>query len=201
MNTGIDYKVKTNEELVALYVEKADTKAFETLMKNTEALRVSLANKFVIPGNDFDDLVQEGVMEVLNKIKYYKSEKSSFTSFLYFIISNKYKNMYNYATCGKRNLLDLESMEQIESFTGDEGSNSNRGSRYFSVECEEYERIELLNLIDNLNLSAKERIVARFLAHGWDKADIGREIGMSNSAVCVLSKRIGKKMILAGAVV
>lgn len=198
MNKG-ELKTKTNEELVALFVNEGNEKAFEVLMKNTEAVRVSLANKYEVPGMDNDDLVQEGVMEMLKKINTFKPEKAAFTSFLYCVIDNRYKNLYNSVTCGKRNLLDTDSMEQIESNADGEGSNS--GSLHFSIICEEFERLELINLIDNLNLSNKERIVARFLAEGWDKPDIAQETGMSNNMVCVLSKRIGKKMILAGAFV
>lgn len=196
-----DYANKTNEELVALYVNEGNEKAIEALLKNTEGLRVSLANKFSesIPGMDFDDLMQEGAMVMLNKLSVYNPEKVSFTSFLYMVIENRYKNIYKSVTCRKRNLFDEVSVD--DDSNGDDSFSSDRGSLYLSVECEEYERVELLNLIDSLNLSNKERIVARFLAYGWDKAGIAEETNMSNSQVCVLSKRIGKKMILAGAVV
>lgn len=51
MRTGL-YKGLNNEELVKLY-KAGDTEAFDELMKKTEALRSSLAQRYLnIPGTD-----------------------------------------------------------------------------------------------------------------------------------------------------
>ena len=43
-----------------------DTGAFDELMKKTEALRSSLAQRYLnIPGSEFEDLMSEGAMEML----------------------------------------------------------------------------------------------------------------------------------------
>ena len=55
MRTGL-YKGLSNEELVELY-KAGDTEAFDELMKKTEALRSSLAQRYLnIPGSEFEDL-------------------------------------------------------------------------------------------------------------------------------------------------
>ena len=52
MRTGL-YKGLNNEELVKLY-KAGDTEAFDALMKKTEALRSSLAQRYLnIPGSEF----------------------------------------------------------------------------------------------------------------------------------------------------
>ena len=61
MRTGL-YKGLSNEELVKLY-KAGDTGAFDELMKKTEALRSSLAQRYLnIPGSEFEDLMSEGAM-------------------------------------------------------------------------------------------------------------------------------------------
>lgn len=84
MRTGL-YKGLSNEELVKLY-KAGDTGAFDELMKKTEALRSSLAQRYLnIPGSEFEDLMSEGAMEMLLAIQNFDSEKysSSFSTFLY----------------------------------------------------------------------------------------------------------------------
>lgn len=76
MRTGL-YKGLSNEELVKLY-KAGETEAFNELMKKTEALRSSLAQRYLnIPGSEFEDLMSEGAMEMISAIQNFDSEKYS----------------------------------------------------------------------------------------------------------------------------
>ena len=56
MRTGL-YKRLSNEELVELY-KAGESDAFEALLKNTEGLRATLAQRYLnIPGSEFEDLL------------------------------------------------------------------------------------------------------------------------------------------------
>ena len=61
MRTGL-YKGLSNEELVELY-KAGESDAFEALLKNTEGLRATLAQRYLnIPGSEFEDLMSEGAI-------------------------------------------------------------------------------------------------------------------------------------------
>lgn len=61
MRTGL-YKRLSNEELVELY-KAGESDAFEALLKNTEGLRATLAQRYLnIPGSEFEDLMSEGAI-------------------------------------------------------------------------------------------------------------------------------------------
>lgn len=54
-----------------------DAEAFDELMKKTEGLRITLAQRYLnIPGSEFEDLMSEGAMEMLSAIQNFDSEKS-----------------------------------------------------------------------------------------------------------------------------
>lgn len=95
MRTGL-YKGLSNEELVKLY-KAGDAEAFDELMKKTEGLRITLAQRYLnIPGSEFEDLMSEGAMEMLSAIQNFDSEKysSSFSTFLYAAISRHYNDLF-----------------------------------------------------------------------------------------------------------
>ena len=111
--------------------------------------------------------------------------------------------MFKEATRQKRNAQGMVlSYDQINSNSefGEDEENS-LGNLSFSVECEEYSQVELQDLMDSLKLSSNEKIVASFLVKGMEKPDIAYFSGLNIWKVSEYTKRIGKKMILAGALV
>lgn len=198
MRTGL-YKGLSNEELVKLY-KAGDTGAFDELMKKTEALRSSLAQRYLnIPGSEFEDLMSEGAMEMLSAIQNFDSEKysSSFSTFLYAAISRHYNDLFTKAVSAKRNSGGfVRSYEQINSNSEYEDS---LGSSEFSVECEDYSMVEIRDLLSRLKLSDKERVVVNLLMAGNSKPDIARRLGVKTPSVHSYVKRIATKINLSGA--
>ena len=117
MRTGL-YKRLSNEELVELY-KAGESDAFEALLKNTEGLRATLAQRYLnIPGSEFEDLMSEGAIEMLSAIQNFDSKNysSSFSTFLYSAISRHYNDMFTAAVCEKRNPgCFVQSYEQVNS--------------------------------------------------------------------------------------
>lgn len=76
MRTGL-YKRLSNEELVELY-KAGESDAFEALLKNTEGLRATLAQRYLnIPGSEFEDLMSEGAIEMLSAIQNFDSKTTA----------------------------------------------------------------------------------------------------------------------------
>lgn len=201
MRTGL-YKGLSNEELVKLY-KAGDTGAFDELMKKTEALRSSLAQRYLnIPGSEFEDLMSEGAMEMLSAIQNFDSEKysSSFSTFLYVAISRHYNDLFTKAVSAKRNPGGfVRSYEQINSNSEYEDDEDSLGSSEFSVECEDYSMVEIRDLLSRLKLSDKERVVVNLLMAGNSKPDIARRLGVKTPSVHSYVKRIATKINLSGA--
>ena len=201
MRTGL-YKGLNNEELVKLY-KAGDTEAFDELMKKTEALRSSLAQRYLnIPGSEFEDLMSEGAIEMLSAIQNFDSKNysSSFSTFLYSAISRHYNDMFTAAVCEKRNPgCFVQSYEQVNSNSEYEEDGDSLGSSEFSVECEDYNMVEIRDLLSRLKLSDKERVVVNLLMAGNSKPDIARRLGVKTPSVHSYVKRIATKINLSGA--
>ena len=174
MRTGL-YKGLSNEELVELY-KAGESDAFEALLKNTEGLRATLAQRYLnIPGSEFEDLMSEGAIEMLSAIQNFDSKNysSSFSTFLYSAISRHYNDMFTAAVCEKRNPgCFVQSYEQVNSNSEYEEDGDSLGSSEFSVECEDYSMVEIRDLLSRLKLSDKERVVVNLLMAGNSKPDI-----------------------------
>lgn len=200
MKTGL-YKGLSNEELVELY-KAGEAEAFDELMKKTEGLRTSLAQRYLnIPGSEFEDLMSEGAMEMLSAIQNFDSEKysSSFSTFLYSAISRHYNDLFVKSTCAKRNSGFVKSYEQLNTHSEYEDDEDSLGSSEFSVECEDYSMVEVRDLLSRLKLSDKERVVVNLLMAGNSKPDIARRLGVKTPSVHSYVKRIATKINLSGA--
>lgn len=199
MNTGLkNYK---DEELVELYKE-GNEGAFEELLKRTENLRYSLAQKYLnIPKSEIDDLLSEGMMEMVEATHKYDSKyKASFTSFLYRSISRHYDDLFRAAVSAKRNPgCFVESFDQLNSNSEYEEEGDTAGNVSLSVMCEEFNMVELRSLVDKLGLSGQERVVINLLMEGQEKPDIARRMGVQTPSVHKYVKRIGNKINLSGA--
>lgn len=148
MRTGL-YKGLSNEELVELY-KAGDTEAFDELMKKTEALRSSLAQRYLnIPGSEFEDLMSEGAIEMLSAIQNFDSKNysSSFSTFLYSAISRHYNDMFTAAVLkgefnvdigvGQRFSLDeLNYISKKYIGRGNPTEEGGSGTYLYQMECE-----------------------------------------------------------------
>lgn len=199
MNTGL--KNYTDEELVEIYKE-GNEEVIKELLKSTEKLRYSLAQKYLnIPKSEMEDLMSEGVIEMLSAIQKYDRLKytASFKSFLYVSISRHYDDLFRAAVSAKRNPRGVEeSYEQVNSNSEFNEEGDSLGNSVFSVTCEGYGMAEMKVLLEKLELSEKERIVVNLLIDGRSKPDIAQYLGIKTPSVHTYIKRIGNKLNLSG---
>lgn len=90
-------------ELV-IKAQNGDEQAREDLYKATRGIIIDLANKFHNLG-PFEDLVSEGhicFMKALNSYSQKYQGKLQFSSYLYIVIENRYKQMHRVNNYGKR---------------------------------------------------------------------------------------------------
>ena len=196
-----DYTGKTNEELVEMF-KAGDQIAFNALLKNTEPLRFRLAQRFLnIPGSELEDLMQEGAMELVNIALMFKpSTGSSFTTFLYPALEQKYTSLFRDATAKKRNPGGMVlSFDQMNDNSEYEEDGDTLGNEMFSVECEDYSMVEIRETIKALSLAGRELITIQMLIDGKSKPEIAKLLHVSTPTVHSYINRAGRKMKLSGA--
>lgn len=202
METG--YTNLKNEELVAQYKLTKDQRVFEEIMSRTERLRVFFANKYLnIPGSELEDLLIEGSIALMEAINNFDaSVGAAFTTFLYFHLTRYYDRIFVKLSHAKRNVnVEVKVHSYIDNLDNDsysDGTGSDRdyirGKDYFSVECEEFDMVEMEAVIERLKLSEQERVVVNFLIAGYSKPEIAKYLGVQVPSVHSYVKRVGNKL-------
>ena len=170
MRTGL-YKRLSNEELVELY-KAGESDAFEALLKNTEGLRATLAQRYLnIPGSEFEDLMSEGAIEMLSAIQNFDSKNysSSFSTFLYSAISRHYNDMFTAAVCEKRNPgCFVQSYEQVNYNSEYEEDGDSLGSSEFSVVSSLYSTLKAKCGSENVSVTTNTMMVSQSRSFLWN---------------------------------
>ncbi len=80
--------VKTDIELVKL-AQVGDQKAMNELMERYKVVSASVVRRYFLVGGDMDDLMQEGMMGVVNAINSFNENKGEFKSYVYSCVKNR----------------------------------------------------------------------------------------------------------------
>ena len=199
MNTG--YKGKSTEELVVMF-KAGDQEAFNALMEATEPLRYKVAQSFLnIPNSELEDLMQEGAI-LMSKaaIVYIPDGGAAFTTYLYSRLQKLYSDIFRAETAEKRNPHGmLMSFDQMDSNSEYEEEGNTLGNEFFSVECEDYSMIEIMETLKTLALSGNEEITIRMLIDGKSKPEIAELLNVKAPTVHSYVKRAGQKLKMCGA--
>lgn len=189
MITG--YTGLKDEELVEL-AKAGSEEAFIELLEATKGIRYKVARSFLnIPRSELEDLISEGALETYKAIfKFDHAKHTAFKSFLYQDLNRLYITIYDKATAQSR----LGDLVAIPADQDDERDRNSGIDRFFSVSCEEYELIELLELLNSLPLSVREREAIDLLIAGYSKPDIAVKMGVKTPAVHNYIKRVGAKI-------
>ena len=147
-----------------------------------------------------EDLISEGDLVLWDAIQTFDDTRDcSFTTYLCGCLKRNYNTLFSMSNCQKRNPgCFVQSYEQVNSNSEYKEAEDSAGSSTFSVECEDYNMIEMKMLLDSLGLSENERVVVNLLIAGNSKPDIARKLGVKTPSVHSYVKRIGKKLIAAG---
>ncbi len=140
-------------------------------------------NRMNVSENDFDDIVQEVLVRLWEKLGTYDPEKARFRSWLSFVIRNI---VLNYI---KKNNIRIEKMAQL----ADESKESTRSQSEIDKMIEREWKLHISNLamqtIKEL-FSGKAMEVFSLSLQGLDSEDISRHLNIARDSVKVLKSRV-----------
>ena len=197
-----NYRTYETEMLVMKYKQEKNEEILQEIMERCKGIVYGLSVKYSksILGTEIEDLVSEGNIVLWDAAQTWDEERgASFTTYLYSCLCRNYNTLYNISTSQKRNPKGfVESFEQLNSNSEYEEEGDTLGNREFSVECEDYGMVEIMMLLNELDLSDREKKVVSLLVSGNSKPEIARYLGVKTPAVHSYVKRIGKKLIASG---
>ena len=197
-----NYRTYETEMLVMKYKQEKNEEILQEIMERCKGIVYELSVKYSksILGTEVEDLVSEGNIVLWDAAQTWDEERgASFTTYLYSCLCRNYNTLYKIALSQKRNPKGfVESFEQMNSNSEFEEEGDTLGNREFSVECEDYSMVEIRMLLDELDLSDREKTVVSLLVSGNSKPEIARYLGVKTPSVHSYVKRVGKKLIASG---
>lgn len=190
----------SNEELVKLYNMSGNEFYINELISHNIGLLNKWARSYAdtIPNVDIEDLVSEAYFPFIQAIEDYKPNRGcNFASFLKVYVQQHYNRIYNHETRKKRFTGAMpDSYEGLLDKAEEEGYGLLGNA--FTVECEDYSSVELLEFIDSLDLNERERIVVNVLLDGGTKGEIARELDITPATTTYYLRKIRDKFISKG---
>jgi len=111
----IDYEQCSDETLCALSRE-GDREAAEVLVKRFVQLVRRVARPYFLAGGDSEDLLQEGMLGLLQAVRSYDTQRSSFKTFAVYCIRNRIYSAIRKSQGQGQNLLNTAiSLDEEES--------------------------------------------------------------------------------------
>lgn len=176
----------SDNELIAIYLKGNDA-AFPVILERYKDLVKSISRSYFLVGGDNDDLVQEGVLGLLNAVKTYDATKgATFKTFAYRCISASIKNAVK-KSLAKKNMplndyVELSDVLAMASpfnpeemfIVGEEGKEFNDGV--------------------NAILSELEFKILKYYLSGMTYSEIGEKTGRTAKAADNALQRIKKKL-------
>lgn len=182
----------SDEKLQKLAVV-GDAEAEELLIRRYNRIILSLSRPFFLTGGDSDDLLQEGMLGLLNAIRQYDpGEKASFHTFAVLCIRRRLYSAMRRS--GSSNSISLDECLSLESSLFDENPARNDSVR--SPEDVLIDREETGKRYDSLlqNLSSLEKSVLRCFLRGMSYREIAEYTHKSVKAVDNAIQRIRRKL-------
>jgi len=191
-NNSLTLSGMSDEELIGL-CQKGDLDAEETLITRYTRIVRSISRPYFLVGGDSEDLIQEGMMGLLNAIRHYdQNEKASFQTFAILCIRRRIFSAMRKSN-GSRN-VSLDDCLSLESSLFDETlfrSDNLREPEELLIDREEAQK-RYRNLL--LLLSDYEQSVLRCFLRGMSYREIAERTGHSEKAVDNAIQRIRRKI-------
>ena len=182
----------SDEKLQKLAVG-GDAEAEELLIRRYDRIILSLSRPFFLTGGDRNDLLQEGMLGLLNAIRQYDpGEKASFRTFAVLCIRRRLYSAMRRS--GSSNSISLDECLSLESSLFDENPARNDSIR--SPEDVLIDREETRKRYDSLlqSLSPLEQSVLRCFLRGMSYREIAEYTHKSEKAVDNAIQRIRRKL-------
>ena len=190
-NNFLTLESMSDEELL-FNLRQGDPKAEEALIRRYGRVIRSLARPYFLTGGDGEDLIQEGMLGLLNAIRGFDpQEETSFRTFAVLCIRRRLYSALRRAA-GTKN-VSLDDCLSLESSLFDETQSRNdnqRGPEELLIDREEAQK-RYQNLL--LLLSAYEQSVLRCFLRGMSYREIAEITKRSEKAVDNAVQRIRRK--------
>ena len=190
-NDFLTFDSMADEELLQK-CRQGSPEAEETLIRRYGRVIRSLARPYFLTGGDSEDLIQEGMLGLLNAIRRYDpQEETSFRTFAELCIRRRLISALRKST-GTKN-VSLDDCLSLESSLFDENQSRNdnlRGPEELLIDREEAQK-RYRNLL--LLLSAYEQSVLRCFLRGMSYREIAEITKRSEKAVDNAVQRIRRK--------
>ena len=190
-NTFIEYESMSDEELLRI-CRQGDPDAEETLIRRYGRIIRRIARPLFLTGGVSEDLIQEGMLGLLNAIRNYEPQaETSFKTFAVLCIRRRLYSALRKAA-GTKN-VSLDDCLSLESSLFDETQSRNdnlRGPEELLIDREEAQK-RYQNLL--LLLSAYEQSVLRCFLRGMSYREIAEITKRSEKAVDNAVQRIRRK--------
>ena len=190
-NVFLTFDGMTDEELLQK-CRQGSPEAEETLIRRYGRVIRSLARPYFLTGGDSEDLIQEGMLGLLNAIRRYDpQEETSFRTFAELCIRRRLISALR-KSAGTKN-VSLDDCLSLESSLFDE--NQSRNDNLRSPEEQLIDREEAQKRYRNLLmlLSAFEQSVLRCFLRGMSYREIAENTKRSEKAVDNAVQRIRRK--------
>lgn len=192
-------KKLTNEELVLSYRDTRDEGYLAELMRQNKGFLYMLVEPFVhsIPNSELEDLTSEAYIPMLKAIEDFDEARGlTFGNLLKVYVRQHLSRLYNEATRKKRftgsTPVSYESLVEINREGGSESDSS------FTVDCEDFNAVEFMELVKSLGLSDKEMVTVNVLMSGGTKGEVAKALECTPATANYYFKQIRKKFVLAG---
>ena len=192
-------KKLTNEELVLSYRDTRDEGYLAELMRQNKGLLYMLVEPFLhsIPNSELEDLTSEAYIPMLKAIEDFDEARGlTFGNLLKVYVRQHLSRLYNEATRKKRftgsTPVSYESLVEINREGGSESDSS------FTVDCEDFNAVEFMELVKSLGLSDKEMVTVNVLMSGGTKGEVAKALECTPATANYYFKQIRKKFVLAG---
>lgn len=196
MFTGNEF---TNEELVLSYRDTRDERYLAELIRQNKGLLYMLVEPFLhsIPNSELEDLTSEAYIPMLKAIEDFDEARGlTFGNLLKVYVRKHLSRLYNEATRKKRftgsTPVSYESLVEINREGGSESDSS------FTVDCEDFNAVEFMELVKSLGLSDKEMVTVNVLMSGGTKGEVAKALECTPATANYYFKQIRKKFVLAG---
>lgn len=196
MNKGMK---RTNEELVVLYRESRNESYLAELIAQNTGLINLLVTSYLssIPNTEREDLVSESYIPMLRAIDDFDiSMDLKFSSLLKIYVRQHFNRLYNEATRQKRYTGSLpDSYERLAEINKEGGTEVDT---FFTVECEDINAVEFMDLLRSLDLNEKEQVAVNVLMAGGSKGEVAKALNCTPATANYYFKRIRKKLVFSG---
>lgn len=184
--TDLKTPLKMSDNELVKHITDGDYKCLQVLINRYMPYVINAASRYKVSGYDTEDFIQEGLLAIFSAVKSYKSEKSSFKTFVILCINRAMSSAVTKLSGAQKHIpeslispideIDLPDMSNPESII---------------IEKEDYSDFALA--VKNALSQFEYSVLSEFL-QGKTYLEISKALGVSTKSVDNALKRIRAKL-------